>query len=552
MPNLDDDLDLLQADNSSDNESSEFAKLFEQSDFAQMVDQSLDGIKEGEVVTGRVVEITPVGVVVDIGYKAEGEIPTEEFLDEQGNLKVSEGDRVKVLIETWHSDGEEEELILSHRRAGEAAAWEAIEKAYKSNGTVPGTVHSRVKGGLRVDVGVPAFLPGSQVDLRPVRDMDAVLGQTMDFRVLKFSRQRRNVVLSRRVILEELREKEKTKLMATLADGQVLQGVVKNVVKYGAFIDLGGMDGLLHVSDMSWGRINHPGDLVNVGDELEVKVLKFDRDKQRISLGLKQLSPDPWLTAAERYPIDSLVSGKVVNVVDYGAFIEIEPGLEGLIHVTEMSWSGSVRQASQVVAEGDEVEAVVINIDPEGRKLALSIKRTVPDPWDDVADRFPEGTVIEGTIRTVTDFGVFVGLDAGVDGLIHKKDLTWSMDAPDPEETFQPSDTIQAMVLHVDTEKKRVALGVKQMTDNPWQGLDEIISIGSIMSGKVTAQVDAGWLVAVAEGVEGLVMVDEEDPMTPEVELAVDDEIEVRVLDFQPERSRLELAVIPPSSIKSD
>lgn len=515
-------------------------------DFASMVEQSLTGIKEGEVVPGRVVELTPVSVIVDIGYKAEGEIAIEEFYDDDDRITIKPGDSVDVLIESYHHNGEEEVLVLSRRRAGEAAAWEKIEKAYRDEGTVTGYIVSRVKGGLRVDVGVPAFLPGSQVDLRPVRDMDSVIGRSYDFRVLKYSRPRRNVVLSRRVILEELREEERKELLGTLADGQVLPGVVKNVVKYGAFIDLGGMDGLLHVSDMSWGRINHPGDLVKVGDEIEVKVLKFDREKQRISLGLKQLSPDPWQTASEKYPVDSLVTGKVVNLVDYGAFVEVEPGLEGLIHVTEMSWSGGVHQADQVLAEGDEIEAMVINIDPENRKLALSLKRTQPDPWEEAEAKFPPGTVIEGQVKTVTDFGVFIGLDEGIDGLVHKRDLSWS-ETVEPEEAYQAGDSLQAMILSVDTEKKRVALGVRQLSPDPWPEATDHLSLGAVVEGTVTGLSEDGVSVEVREGVVGTIpAADEASPLD---DLAEGDQVEVRIVELHPERHFLALALIPPSSV---
>ena len=454
-------------------------EAFDQETFARMVESSLSGLKEGEVVTGRVVEVSPVGVIVDIGYKAEGEIPAEEFTDlPKGIDSVKPGDEFEVMIESRFMDGDEETVVLSRRRAGEVNAWERIEEAYRTDGTVKGLILNRVKGGLRVDVGVPAFLPGSQVDLRPVRDLEEIIGRTFDFRVLKYSRRRRNVVLSRRVILEERRAKEREKLLATIQEGQVVEGVVKNVVKYGAFIDLGGMDGLLHVSDMSWGRIQHPGDLVRVGDEVKVKVLKFDRDKNRISLGLKQLAPDPWTEAEKKYPVNSLITGKVVNVVDYGAFVEIEPGLEGLIHVSEISWSNNVRQAGSMLEEGQGVEAVVLNLDPEARKLALSLKRTDPDPWDEVVEKYPVGTVIETTVKSVTDFGLFVGLDQGLDGLVHRRDIAWSRAEQEDEAAYQPGQTIKAIVLSVDQEKKRVALGMKQLTPNPWEGLEDSFSVG--------------------------------------------------------------------------
>ena len=519
----------------------------ESDSFAQMVDQSLSGLKEGEVVSGRVVEVTPVAVVVDIGYKAEGEIPLEEFFDGDSKPTIKPGDMVEVLIESHFTDGEEEIISLSRRRAGEAQAWEQIEKAYRDESTIKGTIASRVKGGFRVEMGVPAFLPGSQVDLRPVKDLDSVLGREYEFKVLKYSRRRRNIVLSRRVILEEERQEQKTALMATLAEDQVVTGVVKNVVKYGAFIDLGGMDGLLHISDMSWGRIQYPSDLVSVGDELEVMILKFDQGRERISLGLKQLTSDPWSQVEENYKIGTKVEGRVVNVVDYGAFLEIEPGLEGLIHITEMSWAGNVRQAKAVLDEGQTVEAVVISLDTDARKLALSLKRIEPDPWQTVADRYPPETIIEGRVKTVTEFGVFIGLEEGVDGLVHRKDMSWAKNPPLPEELYQADQEIQAVVLTVDTEKKKIALGIKQLSEDPWPNLVSGISLGSVLNGTVTSLTDFGVFVEVNEGVEGLIHADQ-DEETSSPELNVGQEIEVRVLELEPEKHRLALAFVPPEA----
>ncbi len=522
---------------------------FDQETFARMVESSLTGLKEGEVVTGRVVEVSPLGAIVDIGYKAEGEIPADEFTDlPQGIAGVKPGDEFQVMIESRFMDGDEESIILSRRRAGEVAAWEKIEEAYRTEGTVEGQILNRVKGGLRVDVGVPAFLPGSQVDLRPVRDLDEILGQSFDFRVLKYSRRRRNVVLSRRVILEEQRAKEREKLLATIEEGQVINGMVKNVVKYGAFIDLGGMDGLLHVSDMSWGRIQHPGDLVKMGDEVQVKVLKFDREKNRISLGLKQLTPDPWTEAEQKYSANMLIKGKVVNVVDYGAFVEIEPGLEGLIHVSEISWSNNVRQAGSILEEGQEVEAVVLNLDVEARKLALSLKRVDPDPWETVIQNYPVGTVIETAIKTVAEFGLFVGLDQGLDGLVHRRDISWSRAECDPESGYEPGQIIKAIVLSVDPDKKRVALGMKQLTPNPWEGLEDSFSTGAIKDGKVSEATEQGVYVELAPGVEGLIRAeDTEEEETPDLEPGT--EVQVRVLEFRPESYQLFLALVPPSSV---
>ncbi len=512
--------------------------------FAALVEQSLSGLEEGEVVTGRVVEITPISVVVDIGYKAEGEIPIEEFLGALGEVSVKPGDEIEVVIESHFMDGEEEVVLLSHRRAGEAQAWERIAEACRADGTISGTIVGRVKGGFRVDTGVSAFLPGSQVDLRPVRDVDSLLGRTLEFKILKYSRRRRNVVLSRRAILEEQRRAQKDQLLAALKEGQVVKGVVKNVVKYGAFIDLGGMDGLLHVSDMSWGRIQHPSDLVKVGDEMAVMILKFDRQRERISLGLKQLHPDPWSEAAGRYQPGVKVKGRVVNVVDYGAFVEIEPGLEGLIHITEMSWSGNVRPANKMLREGELVEAVVLSLEAENRKLALSLKRTQPDPWPDLAQRFPSGTVVEGAIQTVTDFGVFISLAQGIDGLVHRKDITWDIDPPSPQEVFRPGQVIKAQVLSVDMDNRRVALGLKQLTPNPWPQLNESISVGAVLTGKVTSLTEAGALVEVAEGVRGSIDA-AGDGRSVQGELNVGQEVQVQVVEVEPERRRLALALVP-------
>ncbi|HET8579993.1 MAG TPA: 30S ribosomal protein S1, partial [Nitrospiraceae bacterium] len=432
---------------------------------AALYEETFKNFEEGTIIEGRVVAISKDKVVVDIGYKSEGIIPTDQFSSEElQTLKVN--DRLQVYIE--EREDAEGNLILSKEKADKMKVWEELEKSYKEERVVEGRILSRIKGGMMVDIGVKAFLPGSQIDLHPVRDLDSLVGKAFPLRIIKINHRRGNVVVSRRVLLEESRDKRRQTTLSTLKEGQTVQGTVKNITDYGAFIDLGGIDGLLHITDMSWGRVGHPSELFVVGDKVEVIVLKYDRETGRISLGLKQKTTDPWTNVAARYPVNSRVRGKVVSLTDYGAFVELEPGIEGLVHVSEMSWTHEVRHPSRVVSVGDQVEAAVLNVDPASRKISLGMKQTAPNPWDMVETKYPSGTRIEGKVKSLTDFGAFIGLDEGIDGLIHISDMSWTKHIKHPSELFKKGQKVEAVVLRIDKEKERLSLGYKQLTRDPW------------------------------------------------------------------------------------
>ena len=436
-------------------------------DFAELVESSFHKVQEGEVVTGVVVQVTADHVMVDVGSKTEGQIPVEQFTDEEGQLTVKVGDEVRVFLEdTEESSGE---VRLSKSKADKIRIWEEIAEVCETEKTIAGKVVSRVKGGLQVDIGVPAFLPGSQVDLRPVRNFEKYIGETFEFNVLKYNRKRGNIVLSRRPLLQKLKEKKKSLILSAMEGTGIFTGTVKNITDYGAFVDLGGIDGLLHITDMSWGRINHPADILKVGDQIQVKVLKFDEDKERVSLGLKQIQPDPWESVEDRYPMDSIWQGRVVSITDYGVFVELEKGVEGLVHVSEMTWTKKPRHPSKLVQIGEEVDVMVLNVDKGQKRISLGMKQLKPNPWDVIAERYPEGTKIEGKIRNVTDFGIFVGIDEGIDGLVHISDISWTQRIKHPAELFKKGQTVQAVVLNIDKENERFSLGMKQMYEDPWE-----------------------------------------------------------------------------------
>jgi small subunit ribosomal protein S1 len=460
-------------------------------------------VKEGEVVHGTVLSIDNDYVQVDVGFKSEGLVPAWEFMDEDGTLRVRVGDRVDVLVE--ETEDEEGRIVLSKEKADRLKIWDEISRAYEADEPVEGVVISRVKGGLSVDIGVKAFLPGSQVDLRPVRNLESVVSQRLQFKIIKFNKRRGNIVLSRRALLEKERKKMREATLGTLRVGDIVDGVIKNITDYGAFIDLGGIDGLLHVTDMSWGRVNHPSELFQVGDEIKVKVLKFDPETERVSLGLKQIQPDPWVDAAMRHPIGVRIRGKVVSLTDYGAFVEIEPGIEGLIHVSEMSWTKRVKHPSKVVSVGDEVEAVVLDADEGARKISLGMKQIEPNPWSVIEQRYPIGTRVSGEVRNITNFGVFIGLEEGIDGLVHVSDISWTEQIKHPSEKFKKGDVVEAVVLKIDKENEKFSLGIKQLQPNPWEDIQRRYPVGSEVTGEVTNVTDFGAFVKLAEGIEGLV-----------------------------------------------
>jgi len=476
-------------------------------DFAELVESSFHKVQEGEVVTGLVVQITPEFVMIDVGSKSEGQIPVEQFTGEDGELTVGVGDQVEVFLEdTEETSGQ---VRISKSKADKIRIWEEIAGICDTDRTINGKVTARVKGGLQVDIGVPAFLPGSQVDLRPVRNFDKYIGETLEFNVLKYNRKRGNIVLSRRPILEKLREERKNLILEAMSESRTLTGVVKNITDYGAFIDLEGIDGLLHITDMSWGRINHPSDVIKVGDEIPVKILKFDQDKDRVSLGLKQTQSDPWEKVDERYPVGSKWVGTVVSITDYGVFIELEKGVEGLVHVSEMSWTKKTRHPSKIVQVGEEVDVVVLNVDKSQKRISLGMKQVKPNPWDVIAERYPEGTKIEGKIRNVTDFGIFVGIDEGIDGLVHISDISWTQRIKHPGELYKKGQTVQAVVLNIDKDNERFSLGIKQIHEDPWETIPDKYPPGTKVTGKVTSITDFGVFLEIEDGIEGMIHVSE-------------------------------------------
>jgi small subunit ribosomal protein S1 len=512
--------------------------------FAELFENSIKNVKEGEVVKGTVLSVEDDLVQIDIGFKSEGLVPAWEFMDEEGNVLVGPGDEVDVLLE--ESEDADGRIVLSKEKADRLKIWDEISRAYKADEPVEGTVISRVKGGLAVDIGVKAFLPGSQVDLRPVRNLEHVVGQKLSFKIIKFNKRRANIVLSRRALLETERKKLRESTLETLAPGQIVDGVIKNLTDYGAFIDLGGIDGLLHVTDMSWGRVGHPSELFQVGDEIKVKVLKFDAESERVSLGLKQIQPDPWIDASMRYPIGKRIEGRVVSLAEYGAFVELEPGIEGLIHVSEMSWTKRIKHPSKVVAVGDNVEAVVLDVDERDRKISLGMKQIEPNPWSLIEEKYPIGTHVSGTIRNITNFGIFVGLEEGIDGLVHVSDISWTEQIKHPSEKFKKGDTVDAVVLKIDKENEKFSLGIKQLQQNPWNEILKKYPVGSEVTGPVTSLADFGAFVAIEEGIEGLIYNSElasERVDNPSEVVEVGQEVTALVTKVDPLEQKISLSI---------
>ncbi|MBS1107878.1 MAG: ribosomal protein S1p [Deltaproteobacteria bacterium] len=478
--------------------------------FAELFASSERAMKEGEVVRGTVLGIDGENVHVDVGFKSEGLIPLWELMDDNGKVLVKPGDVLDVLIEEVEdADGR---IALSKEKADRLKIWDEISRAYEADESVEGHVVSRVKGGLSVDIGVKAFLPGSQVDLRPVRNLEALIGERLAFKVIKFNKRRGNIVLSRRALLEKERARQRTETLTTLEVGQIVDGVIKNLTDYGAFIDLGGIDGLLHVTDMSWGRVNHPSEIFQVGDQIKVKVLKFDPESERVSLGLKQIQPDPWVDAAHKYPIGKRVRGKVVSLADYGAFLELEAGIEGLVHVSEMSWTKRVKHPSKVVTAGDMVDAIVLDIDEVSRKISLGMKQIEPNPWSLIEEKYPVSTRVRGVVRNITNFGLFIGLEEGIDGLVHVSDISWTEQIKHPGEKFKKGDELDAIVLKIDKENEKFSLGIKQLTPNPWDDIQRTYPLGTEIEGEVTSVTDFGAFVRLEGGIEGLIYTSELSP----------------------------------------
>ncbi|HYB54440.1 MAG TPA: 30S ribosomal protein S1 [Thermoanaerobaculia bacterium] len=470
-------------------------------------EDSFRNLQEGQIIRGRVIGITPSEVIVDIGYKSEGIIAVSEFTDFSGNVTVKEGDAVDVLLE--RTEDQNGYVVLSKDKAEKMKVWDEVEKSYRSGSTVRGRVIDRIKGGLAVDIGVKAFLPGSLVDVKPIKNLESLRGKDFDFKVISVDKKRGNIVLSRKAVVEVEQEAKKRETLQLLEEGRVLRGTVKNLTDYGAFVDLGGLDGLLHVTDMSWGRVNHPSDLVKVGDEIDVVVLKFDRETERVSLGTKQLTEDPWSHVPEKYPAGSRVTGRVTNVTDYGAFVELEQGVEGLVHVSEMSWSKKVKSPSKVVSPGDTVEAVVSDVNREARRISLSLKDTLPDPWEGVLAKYAVGSRVSGKVRNLTDFGAFVEIEEGIDGLVHVSDMSWTKRVKHPSEVLRKGDDVEAIITSIDQENRRISLSIKEFQPNDWQTFREKHQPGDLVEGVVTRVADFGVFVQIEGLVEGLMHVSE-------------------------------------------
>ena len=539
-------IETMQANGSSeepDYDAADFAAALANFDREQAAESAAaqSMTTEEVVVTGTVVKITEKHVVVDIGLKSEGLIPLEQVLDAEGKPKFAPGDSVEVVVEREEAEGG---YLVSYEKALRHKVWDDLEKAANDKTPVKGMVLSRVKGGLTVDIGIKAFLPGSQVEVRPVRNLDGYIGTEIEVRVIKLNKKRGNVVISRKELLEEDQNAKKSVTLSTLEEGSVLTGTVKNLTDYGAFVDMGGLDGLLHITDMSWGRLTHPRDLVNVGDEIQVKVLKFDKDKQRVSLGFKQLTPDPWLDATDRYPIGAQVRGRVLSVTDYGAFVELEQGIEGLVHVSEMTWSKRMKHPSKMVKPGDEVDTIILSVNPNDRRISLGMKQLQENPWEQLEDKYPTGAIIEGRVRNLTDFGAFIEIEDGIDGLVHVSNLSWTKRIKHPSEVLKKGEKVRAIVLGVEPENRRLSLGVKQLQPDVWDTFFAQHRVGDVIKGKILRTAQFGAFVEIADGVEGLCHVSEAvDANGQPVKMDVDSEHEFKIVKMNQEEKKVGLSI---------
>ncbi len=512
-----------------------------ETEFERLFEKSLKEPHEGELVKGQVVQITQDSVIVDIGYKSEGVIPLKEFLDKEGKHTVKVGDEVSALV--VGRDDENTFVTLSKTKADQLKVWDVVIKTYEKGGTVEGVISQRIKGGFFVDIsGLRAFLPGSQVDLKPVKNPDSLVGERFQFKILSYNRRRNNVIVSRRAILEEERERLRKETLGKIKEGCILDGTIKNITDYGAFVDLGGVDGLIYLTDLSWGKISHPSQVVRIGDRVKVKVLKFNKEECKISLGLKQTRPDPWHSAVERYPVGKKVRGRVVNITDYGAFVELEEGIEGLIHISEMSWT-KIRHPSQKLRVGDEVEVMVLEVDAPNKRMSLGLKQVEPNPWDNIEERYPAGTRIKGVVKNITDFGIFVGIEEGIDGLVHISDLSWKK-VKHPSDLYRKGQEVEAVVVNIDSASRRFSLSTKLLERNPWEGVGDRYKPGMIVEGRVTSIADFGAFVEIEDGLEGLVHVSELNRGRKRgTEIKAGDVVEVEVLNVDPEEKKIGLSI---------
>ncbi len=519
-------------------------EMLDDATLLQLIDQSLQELVEGEVVKGRVLEVSRDEVVVDIGYKSEGVMRAAEFADKDGNVSIAPGDEVEVLLE--RCEDKEGNVVVSREKAEKMKVWGKIEDAYRSDELITGLVVDRVKGGLAVNIGVRAFLPGSQVDIRPMRNLESMVNEEIQVKVIKLNKRRANVVVSRKVVLEAARAEEKKGTLTKLVAGNILKGVVKNITDYGAFVDLGGIDGLLHITDMSWGRISHPTEILDIGDEIDVAVLNFDPERERVSLGYKQRMPDPWVGVSEKYPAGARIPGKVVSLTNYGAFVELEAGVEGLVHISEMSWRKRIQHPSKILEVGDEVDVVILDVDEDSRRISLGMKQTEPNPWRVIADKYEEGDIITGRVRNLTDFGAFVEVGEGIDGLIHISDMSWTERVEHPSEVLQKGEQVEVAVLSVDAERQRLSLGLKQLGPNVWDNYAEEHQQGEVVEGKVTKLTNFGAFLDLGGGIEGLVHVSEisdQHIKDPADEFKVGDSLKVKILKIDTETKKISLSV---------
>ena len=523
----------------------ESAETFNDPEVAKLLERSFQNVEEGRIVRGTIVQIHDSDALIDIGYKSEGTISLREFKNANGEpIEVHIGDEVDVFLES--TEDENGLVVLSKEKADRIQIWEDITKSFEEERVVEGKVCERIKGGLSVDIGVKAFLPGSQVDLRPIRNLESLIGQTIRTKIIKLNRRRGNIVLSRRSILEQERESARQETLENLAEGKIIKGIVKNITDYGVFVDLGGIDGLLHITDISWGRVNHPSELFQLGDEIEVIVLQYDKEHEKVSLGLKQKSEDPWATAEQKYQSGTRVKGKVVSITDYGAFIELETGVEGLVHISEMSWTKRVKHPSKVVSLNDMVEAIVLDLDKQNRRISLGLKQIESNPWAVVAEKYPPGSIVTGIVRNLTDFGAFIELAEGIDGLVHISDMSWTTRVKHPSEILKKGEQVQAVLLSIDVEHERLSLGIKQLQPNPWEGIGASIAVGNNVTGKIVRLTDFGAFVELTNGVEGLLHVSEisqQHVKKPEDVLTIGQEITAKVIKLDEDNRRIGLSI---------